>query len=31
LLAVTHPVAIDPDPVLAAEALSRGWPITSWR
>jgi HAD superfamily hydrolase (TIGR01490 family) len=31
LLAVTHPVAIDPDPVLAAEALSRGWPIASWR
>src|SRR6185295_4577164 len=31
LLAVTNPVAIDPDPVLAAEALSRGWPITSWR
>jgi len=31
LLAVTNPVAIDPDPVLAAEALSRGWPIASWR
>jgi HAD superfamily hydrolase (TIGR01490 family) len=31
MLAVTHPVAIDPDPVLAAEALSRGWPIASWR
>jgi HAD superfamily hydrolase (TIGR01490 family) len=31
MLAVTHPVAIDPDPALAAEARSRGWPITSWR
>lgn len=31
MLAVTNPVAIDPDPVLAAEALSRGWPIASWR
>jgi HAD superfamily hydrolase (TIGR01490 family) len=31
LLAVTHPVAIDPDPVLAAEAAARGWPIASWR
>jgi len=31
LLAVTNPVAIDPDPVLAGEALSRGWPIASWR
>jgi len=31
LLAVTNPVAIDPDPVLAAEALARGWPIASWR
>jgi phosphoserine phosphatase len=28
---VTNPVAIDPDPVLAAEALARGWPIASWR
>jgi HAD superfamily hydrolase (TIGR01490 family) len=31
LHAVTHPVAIDPDPVLAAEAAARGWPIASWR
>jgi HAD superfamily hydrolase (TIGR01490 family) len=31
MLAVTHPVAIDPDPVLAAEATARGWPIASWR
>lgn len=31
LLAVTHPVAIDPDPVLAAQAAARGWPIASWR
>jgi len=31
LLAVTHPVAVDPDPVLAAEAAARGWPIASWR
>ena len=29
--AVTHPVAIDPDPVLAAEAAAQGWPIASWR
>lgn len=31
LLAVTHPVAIDPDPMLAAEAAARGWPTASWR
>jgi HAD superfamily hydrolase (TIGR01490 family) len=31
MLAVTNPVAIDPDAMLAAEALSRGWPIASWR
>jgi HAD superfamily hydrolase (TIGR01490 family) len=31
LLAVTHPVAIDPDSVLAAEAAARGWPVASWR
>lgn len=31
LRAVTHPVAIDPDPLLAAEAAARGWPIASWR
>ncbi|MGH8851417.1 MAG: HAD family hydrolase [Casimicrobiaceae bacterium] len=31
LLAVSHPVAIDPDPLLAAEAAARGWPVASWR
>jgi HAD superfamily hydrolase (TIGR01490 family) len=31
LRAVTHPVAVDPDPLLAAEAAARGWPIASWR
>lgn len=31
LLAVTHPVAVDPDPLLAAEAAARGWPISTWR
>ena len=31
LCAVTHPVAIDPDPLLAEEAGKRGWPIASWR
>lgn len=29
--AVTHAVAVDPDPVLAERAASRGWPIVSWR
>lgn len=24
---VTHPVAVDPDPILTAHARSRGWPI----
>ena len=28
---VTHPVAVDPDPVLAAIAQQRGWPILSLR
>ena len=28
---VSHPVAVDPDPVLAAEAARRGWPILSLR
>jgi HAD superfamily hydrolase (TIGR01490 family) len=28
---VTHPVAVDPDPVLRATAASRGWPIISLR
>ena len=31
LRAVTHPVAIDPDPLLAAEADKHGWPVASWR
>ncbi|HEY7943699.1 MAG TPA: HAD family hydrolase [Casimicrobiaceae bacterium] len=31
LLAVTHPVAVDPDPLLTAEAASRGWPVANWR
>lgn len=28
---VTHPVAVDPDPSLAATARERGWPIVSLR
>lgn len=28
---VTHPVAVDPDPVLAATARERGWPVLSLR
>ncbi|QKT04416.1 HAD-IB family hydrolase [Ectothiorhodospiraceae bacterium 2226] len=31
LEAVAHPVAVDPDPVLAREARERGWPIISLR
>ena len=31
LSAVTNPVAVDPDPVLAAYAAQREWPIVSWR
>jgi HAD superfamily hydrolase (TIGR01490 family) len=31
LAAVTHPVAVDPDPVLARHATAQGWPIVSWR
>ena len=27
---VDHPVAVDPDPKLRAEALERGWKIESW-
>ncbi len=26
-----HPVAVDPDPILAREALARGWPVISLR
>jgi HAD superfamily hydrolase (TIGR01490 family) len=28
---VSHPVAVDPDPQLAAEAKRRGWPVLSLR
>jgi len=28
---VSHPVAVDPDPALAAEAGRRGWPVISLR
>ncbi len=28
---VSHPVAVDPDPQLEAEARSRGWPVISLR
>ena len=31
LEAVTHPVAVDPDPNLRAEAEKRGWPVISLR
>ena len=31
LSAVTNPVAVDPDPVLARHAGERGWPVVSWR
>jgi HAD superfamily hydrolase (TIGR01490 family) len=29
--AVTNPVAVDPDAILAAHARDRGWPTVSWR
>jgi HAD superfamily hydrolase (TIGR01490 family) len=29
--AVTHAVAVDPDPILAEYAAARGWPVVSWR
>jgi HAD superfamily hydrolase (TIGR01490 family) len=29
--AVTHAVAVDPDPILAQHAALRGWQIVSWR
>lgn len=28
---VSHPVAVDPDPILRAEAEKRGWPVLSLR
>jgi HAD superfamily hydrolase (TIGR01490 family) len=31
LAAVTHAVAVDPDPILAEHAAARGWQIVSWR
>lgn len=31
LEAVDHPVVVDPDPVLAAVAIQRGWPVISLR
>jgi HAD superfamily hydrolase (TIGR01490 family) len=31
LSAVTHPVAVDPDPLLHAHASAHGWPIMTWR
>jgi HAD superfamily hydrolase (TIGR01490 family) len=29
--ATTHPVAVDPDPILAEHARRHGWPVLSWR
>jgi HAD superfamily hydrolase (TIGR01490 family) len=31
LAAITDPVAVDPDPILAEHARARGWPVLSWR
>lgn len=31
LNAVTHAVAVDPDPILARHAARRGWQMVSWR
>jgi HAD superfamily hydrolase (TIGR01490 family) len=31
LEAVSHPVAVDPDPTLASHAASRGWQVLTWR
>lgn len=28
---VSHPVAVDPDPTLAAAAVRLGWPVLHWR
>ncbi|MNJ74174.1 hypothetical protein D3C77_710660 [compost metagenome] len=28
---VSHPVAVDPDPILREEAHKRGWPVISLR
>jgi phosphoserine phosphatase len=31
LSAVTHPVAVDPDPLLREHACARGWRVMTWR
>jgi HAD superfamily hydrolase (TIGR01490 family) len=31
LAAVTHPIAVDPDPFLHRHANARGWPTLTWR
>ena len=31
LSSVTHPVAVDPDPLLHEHASAHGWPVMSWR
>jgi len=31
LSAVTHPVAVDPDPLLLKHAVSHGWQVLTWR
>jgi HAD superfamily hydrolase (TIGR01490 family) len=31
LSSVTHPVAVDPDPLLDEHASARGWPVMTWR
>lgn len=31
LSAVTHPVAVDPDPLLREHAAAQGWPVVTWR
>jgi HAD superfamily hydrolase (TIGR01490 family) len=31
LAAITDPVAVNPDPILAEHARTRGWPVLSWR
>ena len=31
LSSVTHPVAVDPDPLLHEHASAQGWPVMTWR
>jgi HAD superfamily hydrolase (TIGR01490 family) len=31
LSSVTHPVAVDPDPLLHEHASAHGWPVMTWR